>query len=57
MSEKEANEAAFVVRMIRSDNSWEHQERAVYTVDAMRKELARALQPLTSPDLSEPKKC
>lgn len=40
---KESKEAAFVFRMIRSDDSWEHQERAVYTVEAMRRELDKDL--------------
>ncbi len=37
--------SSLVLKVARSSDSWEHQERAVYTVDAMEKEMERLLSP------------
>jgi hypothetical protein len=44
MSEKEEGHA-LPIQIFRSDSSWEHQERSVYTVQALTTEFANLLSP------------
>lgn len=44
MSEKKESQA-LPLQILRSDTSWEHQERSVYTVQALSAEFAELLSP------------
>jgi hypothetical protein len=45
MNEKKMEGHVLPIQILRSDTSWEHQERSVYTVQALSTEFANLLAP------------
>ncbi len=53
MPSKLANQVNFKFKLHKDDELWENQERAVYRVDVLEREMKRRLEPEASPSSDE----